>query len=147
MMRLDRQYLPHVGLLVAVVGFVIAVAFIRASHPREPAPPMAKEKAAPKAAPTEARSPKVAGETATLAHRPDAPPEKQAAALHDSTLLGMIQNAKVAQEKGNTATRDAMVKGLKKEPQRAKELIQKEISRTKTSSASAALVRILEMLQ
>ena len=75
------------------------------------------------------------------------PPDAQAAALGEATLLGFIQNAQVAEQKGDKVTRDAMLRSLKKDPERARELVRKELARTTKPAVSIALGRILEMLQ
>jgi hypothetical protein len=70
----------------------------------------------------------------------------QGAILHDVTLLGMIQNAKVASIQGDAVTRKAMLDGLKKEPTRARELIQKKITSALSEEETVALTGLLKEL-
>jgi hypothetical protein len=59
--------------------------------------------------------------------------------LHDQTLLDIIQNAKVAARKGDKIIRRAMVEGLKKSPNRSKELIDRQIEQSEDQGDVAAL--------
>lgn len=70
----------------------------------------------------------------------------QGVLLHDVTLLGLIQNAKVASIQGDAVTRKAMLDGLKKEPNRARELIQMRISSARSEEETAALAGLLKEL-
>lgn len=63
-------------------------------------------------------------------------------ALRDASLIDLIKNARVATRKGDEVTRTAMVAGLRKEPARAKILIQREKTKTKDETDVAILTRI-----
>jgi hypothetical protein len=67
-------------------------------------------------------------------------------ALLDASLKGLIQNARVAAHKGDEKTRTAMVSGLRKDPDRARDLLHQELSRTMNSKDLAILNRILTEL-
>jgi len=72
-----------------------------------------------------------------------APPKpKIEEGLRDAPLLDLIKNARVATRKGDQVTRTAMVAGLKKEPERAKSLIQREIAKTKDPTDQEILTKI-----
>jgi len=73
--------------------------------------------------------------------------KKQVAALNDAALKSLIENARMAEQRGDQVTRDAMLAGLQKSPDRSKELISSEISRSNDASAAAALKTLMEKLQ
>lgn len=141
-----RSIVLRVGLVIAVLGFVVAVLSIRATRPEAPVaaapkPAPAKQPAVPppaKPAVDEEMAPTPRSQTDAV---------KQGAALHDATLLGLIQNAKVAQQRGDTRTRDAMLEGLKKQPERSRELLAKEIASAKNFSVAYALETLMKELQ
>jgi hypothetical protein len=64
--------------------------------------------------------------------REEAPATTQdpvATALQDAALLDLIQNAKVATLKGDQVTREAMLTGLRRNPRRAREVVETTIAR------------------
>jgi hypothetical protein len=65
-------------------------------------------------------------------------------ALRDASLLDLIRNARVATRKGDSVTREAMLTGLKREPQRARDLIKTEISKSNDSADVAILNRMMQ---
>jgi Flp pilus assembly protein TadD len=67
-------------------------------------------------------------------------------ALRDASLLDLIRNARVAARKGDSVTHDAMVTGLRREPQRARTLIKSEMSKSNDSADIAILNRMIEEL-
>src|SRR5688572_9826781 len=109
-----------------MAGFVGTVAVVRSGRkPVATAPTPKPEAPKPKANSQEKTAPPVEVEIQRPHRAVEA--EKQGAALHDATLLGLIQNAKVAQQRGDMTTRDAMLAGLKKQPDRSRQLLYKEI--------------------
>lgn len=132
-----------VGLLAVVAAFVGLSAFVRSRQERLPV------KSSPAfASSAETRpAPRPAEIIEKPAPRPPEDPKKQGVALHDATLSNLIENARMAQERGDLTTRDAMVAGLKKSPERSIELISKRISTTSDRSAAAALQTLIERLK
>lgn len=129
----------HVGLIALIPALVIALALIRSGNP-----PPKPQKHAVVSRPAEA--PAKAPEVPEIA-KAEVNPEKLPVVLGDATLKGLIQNAKVAQLRGDAKTRDAMVRGLKKQPERSRDLIQQEISSSRDHNTSVALQKLMEALQ
>lgn len=82
---------------------------------------------------------------------PQASPEvlarfKLQGALRDASLSDLIQNARVAARKGDDKTHRAMVSGLKREPQRARTLIQGEIAKATDTTDLSILNRMITEL-
>ena len=117
---MEKRKIVSIGLIVAMVGFVIASALVRAKRPPAPVVVAAKPELPTPKPPAKPPEP-----IEIKAPRPKVDIDKQATSLHDATLLGLIQNAKVAQQRGDLTTRDAMLAGLKKQRDRSRELIQK----------------------
>ena len=72
--------------------------------------------------------------------------ERLQEAMKDASLLGLIQNARVASHKGDEVTRRAMVSALKKNPERARDLIGRQLSKSPDSKDVAILNRLLSEL-
>lgn len=70
-------------------------------------------------------------------------PQAQGRALNDSKLVNLIRIARVASLKGDTTTRAAMVENLKKNPERSRELIAREIARTTDTRIAFTLQNLL----
>jgi hypothetical protein len=70
----------------------------------------------------------------------------QGTALHDASLLGLIRSARVASARGDAATRGAMLAGLRKEPARAKQLIEQQITKSTDYSETESLRGLLAEL-
>jgi hypothetical protein len=141
---MDRKIALHSGLITVIIGSVITIAVIRSNRSE---PILTATKKMEKRTP-EARLPNTRVEPdSSSSPRPVENPSKQAAALHDATLLGLIENARMAQQRGDAVTRDAMLAGLKKEPERSKELIRQELTAAQDQAVAAALQHLMENLQ
>jgi hypothetical protein len=141
-----RNLILGTSLLVVMAAFVGTVAAIRSS--RKPTiAPLASVVEAPKPKPPPEEPPAPAHEPEIQHPRAAVEPEKQGVALHDATLLGLIQNAKVAQQRGDVTTRDAMLAGLKKQPERSRLLLSKEIQTSQDRHAAYALEVLMKELQ
>jgi hypothetical protein len=141
-----RNLIVGTALLVVMAAFVGTVAAIRSS--RKPAvAPLAPVADTPKPKSLQQEPPTPADEPEIQNPRPAVEPEKQGVALHDATLLGLIQNAKVAQQRGDMTTRDAMLAGLKKQPERSRLLLSREIQTSQDRHVAYALEALMRELQ
>ena len=133
-----RRALWPAGLALAFAALALLGARLRSRT---------NDKDEPKPAPSAVWSP------SSPESRPPSPPPvtdeakaKQGSALHDATLRELIVNARLASQRGDDATRDAMLSGLKKEPRRARELLRAEIARTSDPGDADHLNRLLSLL-
>jgi uncharacterized protein HemY len=161
-----RGLLLGLGVVALVAGFAIYAVVIRAKRPADEVSDhrSRSERSSSKTQESQGTSSPAGGKstksnaeqandpepgTKTVTPKPKSQVEAdlQGKALHDATLLNLIQNAKVAQQRGDVQTRDAMLAGLKKQPERSKVLLQKEISSESDRSVAYALQVLLTELQ
>lgn len=67
----------------------------------------------------------------------------QGLACQDAALHDLIQNARVAARRGDKTTREAMLTGLKREPERSRTLIESALAKAADSQDVAALNGLL----
>jgi len=143
---MDKRVLVHSGLIAAIIASVVVLAVIRANRPQEPARTAVRVEKSP-ASVQQNRPPSSPTDPEIQSSRPLEDPKRQGVALHDATLISLIQNARMAQQRGDVATRDAMMAGLKKAPERSRELIERELSSTRDYASATALKSLMEKLQ
>jgi len=173
---MNGKFLLQVAVIVATLAFVVVAIAIRSNRPSNAvqtagnkkegaarADRSASKKSPDRAAPNGSISPRQdptspspgpsgSGESPANSATQQAPvkPDEQGRALYEATLLDLIQNAKVAQVKGDETTRDAMLVGLKRNSQLGRALVEKQQAAGTLAgdySGSYALSKLLEMLQ
>jgi len=136
-----RGRIAFLALFAGMTGFLVLVAALRSRH----AP------AAGKSSVSQEQFVRKSDQVAREVEMPRCPEpvdsKKQGEALHDATLKSLIENARMAELRGDKVTRDAMLTGLKKSPDRSRELINTEISMSNDPAAAAALKILMEQLQ
>ena len=136
-----RGRIAFIALFAALAAFLVLAAGLRSRH----APATRQLSARQVQSPPKLEQP---GPQVEMPKRPEPVEEKkQVAALNDAALKSLIENARMAEQRGDQVTRDAMLAGLQKSPDRSKELISSEISRSNDASAAAALKTLMEKLQ
>jgi len=137
-----NKLLPTVGICALLAAAVLGVAAARAARREsaafeDPARRRSLEKTTPSApAPVLVAAPKFV----------PASPDRLAVAMNESALTTMLDNYLVASARGDAATQEAMLSGLRRQPARSRELL---AARRKGMDAGAALAvdRALQELQ